>query len=293
MTSSTASEQKDQTSLTRRAISAAFRGGVAGFVAMALQVVTLIWLRTVVNYQYRHTVGIAEAFRILYREGGIRRFYQGTAFALLMGPISRFGDTAANEGVKHLFEGTKVKVGLITFCASCAAAFWRILLTPLDLLKTNLQVLGPEGLHRTLERARLYGISTLYSGALGNYGANIVGHYSWFFVNNKLETMVPEKYATKNTRRALIGTCSALTSDIISNGIRVIKTYKQTSDTPISYREAVAELVLDSGFGFVYRGLQMKLVCSILSSILFSIVWKSTMDRMKSKQQASASNKTD
>ena len=34
----------------------------------------------------------------LYAEGGVGRFYQGLTPALIQGPISRFGDTAANEG---------------------------------------------------------------------------------------------------------------------------------------------------------------------------------------------------
>jgi hypothetical protein len=276
--------QQPSSSVARRALSAAFRGGAAGFVAMILQVISLIWLRTVVNYQYRNKVGIWDTFSILYQEGGIGRFYRGVSFALCMGPISRFGDTAANEGIKHFFEGSSVKVEIVTLCASSAAAFWRILLTPLDLLKTNMQVWGSAGLHRTLDRARIHGIGTLYSGALGNYISNIVGHYSWFFVNNKLEMVLPKTFATKNTRRALIGMCSALSSDIISNGIRVIKTYKQTSETPLTYSEVISELFLDSGFNFVFRGLQMKLISSILSSILFSIVWKSVMDRLKHKQ---------
>jgi hypothetical protein len=37
--------------------------------------------------------------RTLYRDGGVRRFYRGVLPALLQGPLSRFGDTAANTGV--------------------------------------------------------------------------------------------------------------------------------------------------------------------------------------------------
>lgn len=41
---------------------------------------------------------MGEALRHLYKEGGVVRFYRGLGPALLQGPLSRFGDTAANAG---------------------------------------------------------------------------------------------------------------------------------------------------------------------------------------------------
>jgi len=54
-----------------------------GMVAMALQVVTLMWLRTTINYQYRFGTSTMVALRTLYADGGIPRFYQGMAPALI------------------------------------------------------------------------------------------------------------------------------------------------------------------------------------------------------------------
>ena len=65
--------------------------------AMAIQVCTLMWLRTTVNYQYRNGTDMRTSFKALYNDGGIRRFYRGVGPALLQGPLSRFGDTASNE----------------------------------------------------------------------------------------------------------------------------------------------------------------------------------------------------
>lgn len=47
---------------------------------------------------------IHQALRTLYKEGGIPRFYQGLLPALVQGPASRFGDTAANTGVLTLLD---------------------------------------------------------------------------------------------------------------------------------------------------------------------------------------------
>ena len=83
----------------RAALTKALGGGLPGAVAMVLQVVLLMWLRTTVNYQMRHGGSLLEVIETLYAEGGIRRFYAGAQYALLQGPLSRFGDTAANAGV--------------------------------------------------------------------------------------------------------------------------------------------------------------------------------------------------
>ena len=272
----------------QKAAASAFRGGAAGAIAMVLQVVLLMWLRTVINFQYRNGGTIAHAFSTLYAEGGIWRFYQGAQYALLQGPLSRFGDTAANEGIKELLSGTNLSVGIITACASFTAALWRIVLTPVDTLKTTLQVTGQTGMHRLWEKVAKHGFWVLYDGALGNWGANIVGHYPWFVVNNQLETIIPKATSPRRklVRRAFIGFCSSLVSDCCSNGVRVVKTYKQTSEVPMTYTEAVQQLLEASGiWGLLFRGLGIKLFSNALSSILFSVLWKMIMERFQKKQQ--------
>ena len=49
-----------------------------------------------------------------------------------------------------------------------------------------------------------------------------------------------ERPRAKLVRRAGIGFCSSFASDCVSNGMRVVKTYKQTSLVPLSYAEARA-----------------------------------------------------
>ncbi len=94
-----------------------------------------------VNYQYRNGGTFFGALRTLYADGGIPRFYRGVLPALIQGPMSRFGDTAANTGVLTLLdniEATKeLPVAAKTVCASAAAAGWRIFLMPVDTVKVS------------------------------------------------------------------------------------------------------------------------------------------------------------
>ena len=71
----------------------ALSGGIPGMVAMTLQVLSLMWLRTTINYQYRYGTTTLVALKTLYKDGGIPRFYQGLAPALIqVGPGSVAGD---------------------------------------------------------------------------------------------------------------------------------------------------------------------------------------------------------
>ena len=63
-----------------------------------------MWLRTTMNYQYRYGTTTTQALKALYAQGGVVRFYRGLLPALFQGPLSRFGDTAANAGVLSLLD---------------------------------------------------------------------------------------------------------------------------------------------------------------------------------------------
>ena len=113
-------------------------------------------LRTVMNYQYRYGTTTTQAIKTLYMDGGWTRYYQGLTAALFQGPISRFGDTAANVGILALLESNSYMKNLPslvkTVFASVAAASFRMILTPIDTVKTTLQTQGKEGMKILRER---------------------------------------------------------------------------------------------------------------------------------------------
>ena len=91
------------------------------------------------NYQYRHGTTTSVAFKTLWRQGGVRRFYRGVGPALLQGPLARFGDTAANEFALKYLEDLQLPLPVKTAAASTASASWRLVISPVDALKTTLQ----------------------------------------------------------------------------------------------------------------------------------------------------------
>lgn len=265
--------------IMNKSAGAAFRGGFAGAVAMGANVGALMWMRTTVNYQYRNGGTFFGSLRTLYADGGIPRFYRGVLPALVQGPMSRFGDTAANTGILTLLdnvEGTKnLPVALKTMCASAAAAGWRIFLMPVDTVKTTMQVTGK--FSAVTDKVKSVGPLALYNGAIAAASATFVGHYPWFFTYNFLSATIPKRddQLEELGRRALLGFSSSAVSDTCSNSIRVIKVYKQSYPTQISYTQCVAKVIEESGVkGLMFRGLETKILANGMQGILFSILWK-------------------
>eukprot|EP00957_Ditylum_brightwellii_P175786 13385409-Ditylum_brightwellii.AAC.1 len=115
-------------------------------------------------------------------EGGIPRLYQGLPFALLQGPLTRFGDTAANIGVLALLDSieatSSLPLPLKTLAGSVTAGLWRIVLMPVDSSKTVMQVEGADGLNKLWSNVRNeMSISPLFQGAVASAAATAVGHY--------------------------------------------------------------------------------------------------------------------
>ena len=100
-----------------------------------------------------------------------------------------------------------------------AAALFRISITPIDTVKTLLQVQGPSGMAVLSERVAKHGVLTMYEGALGSSFATLMGHYPWFITYNWLQKLVPPQAegAAKLLRSALIGFCCSFVSDCVSN----------------------------------------------------------------------------
>ena len=259
-----------------KAFNRALGGGLSGSLAMVSQVSTLMWLRTIMNYQYVNGTGFKESFRTLYSQGGIKRLYRGYPIAIINAPLFRFGDTAANIGVLELTKNSNLPLSVTTGIASVGAASWRVLLMPVDTLKLNYQVNGTLDLLKSNIKSN--GPKVLYNGSLAAFSSTLIGHYPWFVTYNYLNQYFPE---TKNDstcdkliKRASIGLGASLVSDTSSNFIRVIKTIKQTTHNTMTYKETVRHLTEKEGYSWIFRGLKTKLITNGINGIMFSVTWK-------------------
>jgi len=248
-----------------------FYSGISGAGAMTVQVSTLMWMRTIMNHQYRYGNTIKHTVTQLYKEGGIPRFYRGIGFALIQGPTSRFADTFSNTFAMKLLEDSKLPIAIKTGFASVTAGLFRIFLMPIDTWKTFLQVEGQKSL--LLDKVRKNGIGVLYNGSLATCLATITGHYPWFATYNYLDSYLPNEH--KILRSAFIGFSASVVSDSVSNSLRVIKTTKQTHTENITYLETINKIIETDGVkGLLGRGLKIRIITNGVQGMLFSVLWK-------------------
>jgi Mitochondrial carrier protein len=242
----------DWQDLITKASRKALGGGKAGAAAAIVQVCTLMWLRTCMNYQYRYGGTLVSSLQTLWKQGGISRLYQGLPFAIVQGPLTRFGDTAANVGILTLLDSIPATqewpLPVKTLCGSVTAGLWRIVLMPIDASKTSLQVEGSTGLQKLWSSTYEIGPSVLYRGSLAQAAATAVGHFPWFLTYNFVNDILPVVGSTgshspmdPNTiallslaRSAFLGFVASCVSDCSSNSLRVIKTTKQTAQLSVS-----------------------------------------------------------
>ena len=82
----------------------------------------------------------------------------------------------------------------------------------------------------------------------------------------------------RTVRNAFIGINAAFVSDCVSNSLRVLKTYRQTSPTKCGYWRAFCAIRAKDGLfgihGLFFRGLQTRIITHGINSMLFTVVWK-------------------
>ncbi len=290
----------DWNAVIQKASKKALGGGKAGDLAVVVQVLSLMWLQTSMNYQYRYGGNLGSSLKTLWEEGGIPRLYQGLPFALVQGPLIRFGDTAANVGILVLLESVpetqSLPLALKTAIRSISVGLWRIIMMPIDASKTAMQVEGADGLKNLWGLAAAEGPAPLYQGAVVQAAATAVGHFPWFLTYNFLNDVLPQVSATDDlllllARSAFLGFSASCVSGVSSNSLRVIKTTKQTTrlgkkdeessleeqekSKDISYDEIVKLIIEKDGLaGLFGRGLQTRLLTNSIQDAAFSVLWR-------------------
>lgn len=246
-----------------------------------------MWLHTVTNYQYAQGGTLRSTLRTLYGQGGVGRLYRGLVPTIVLSSLVRFGDIATNAGTLAVFRewetqsGKQVALPIQTAAASMLAALWRVCLTPLEVLKTNLMVSGPLGYSNLQSKLKTDGMRVAYYGSFAGFGLAWAAHYPWFVVFNHLQSFVPntDKPFLRTIRNGLIGFSASSIAACTSNWIRVLKTLKQSNPDVHTYRDAVRIVLLKDGArGIFTRGLGTRIILQGLQGGTFTIIWKTVED---------------
>lgn len=232
---------------------------------------------------------MADAFRTLYSQGGVARFYTGMLPTVLHVSLCRFGDTTANNAALAYLPGDNLPGK--TAVASVSAAMWRVLLLPLETVRANLQVRGKGGMAVVLQRYQAGGVWGLYSGSAASFTAGLLGHFPFFLTVNWVTHAVPldddAHVLQKLGRNGGMGFAAAMCSDVVTNGFKIIATNKQTNKSHLTYYETAKKIVRRDGLpALVTRGLKTRILGNGLQGATFVVLWKGMEERWRARLQA-------
>lgn len=285
----TAEGEKAKAAERDASVKHAVTGGIAGMIAGGIQVICLMWMRTVMNYQYFHGGTLWEAMKTMWAEGGLPRFYRGLSFALLQVPIARFGDTFAQTMVFLIFgsPGKEVHGIIAGAVVATIGALCRLMISPLDTMKLNAQVHGGSAMKVMTSRIREGGICELWSGSFAMFAVIWIGSFPWWATYN----LVMQYWAASTVwqiyiRNGAAGILASMASDLSSNALRVLKVKRQAASHAASgaegYINDIKEVIAKDGlYGMFFRGLGTKMIAGAIQGAFFAVFWNWLLVKME------------
>jgi len=252
------------------------KSSLASSSAGIIQLSSLFWLKTIIKHQYRYGMSPLVSFKQLSMDKDKFRFYRGYTPNLIKTVFGKFGD-AAFYNYFHREEFNSLSNIERSSYISFASSFLKFNLMPLDTYTNMYQVRGNKGKIIMKEKLGKDGIKVLYNGSGAYLLSNLLGNTSWFFTMDYLNNIYYEKDIKKNDikKNLGIGFASSTVSDLITNPIRILKTYKQSNKENISYNTALKEIINSKGlFNLYYRGLPTKILLNGFNSAIFLVLWK-------------------
>lgn len=247
----------------------ALKTGVSG---ACLQVTSLLWIRTVNNYQYRYGTNLKDTFKILYNDGGILRFYKSYIPSLFVASSCKFCELNSYYYTKNNNFNNLERLLYI----SSVSSITKLCVLPIDTLDVFLQVEGNKGANTLYNKTKNHGIKVLYYGASPWLLNNFIGTFVWFGVHNYLDTKYTNDFnGYFNMKNGFIGLSASITTDLLTNPLRILKIYKQSNKQNISYKTTINDIIKEKGINeLVLRGLKTRLLIHGIQSIIFNVIWK-------------------
>jgi hypothetical protein len=235
------------------------------FNASVLNTSLFLWLNTITQHQYKNGKNFKMTVNELYKNGGISRFYNGFIPTVINTSCNRFIDYLTHEMTQVDDLLSKVFIGGVF------ASVFKIFIAPLETYKIMNQIHGKKAVKLIKLRIKNNGIKSLWKGSGDIALSNFVEHVGWFNTYEYFDRNLP-KDMNIILRSGFLGLSSSVTTDIMSNHLKIIKTMKQTTD--LCYNDIVREIIRKNGVhGLFFRGLGTKLMTNSLYGITFSLLF--------------------
>ena len=249
-----------------------------GLITASTQISTLIWLRTIMIYQYEYNTTFNNTFKNLYKDGGLMRFYKGYIPSLIICNLCRFNDLNAY----YLMQQYDYSIYTKTTYISLMSCMTRLLVTPIDNLDIHYQLYGNNGFKILKNKIYNNNFAILYNGSFMWANIHCLSTFTWFLTHEYLNTFYLKFNIFNSNQKCNLFieniyycvngfTCYVL-CDIITNTLRVVKLKKQTSNK--SYYNCIRQIYNNYNFNGFYRGFHTRLLYQGIQNSLFVLLWK-------------------
>jgi len=238
--------------------------------AVCIQQASTYWLKTIIKTQYVNGTNIYDTFNNLYYQKEKFRFFRGISPNILKVLVGRNSDILI---YKYFDENTKLCKEKKALFSGITSSFFKVGTMPLDTVSNIYQVKGQQAKEIIMKQYKKE-TNFFFRGPLAYLGISSIGSSAWLYSYEKLKD---KKFTnSKDLNNAITGVSSSLISDVVVNPFRIVKTYKQSNENYISYRQIMSNILKNDNniFKSYFRGYFLRTSMNAFNSGLFVVLWK-------------------
>ncbi|CAD8062020.1 unnamed protein product [Paramecium sonneborni] len=223
-------------------------------------------IKTVIRFQQKHGTIFQDSLNIVYKEGGLKRFYSGffyryisksAEFVVLLKALNSWSDIT-NNNVNPINLILSFMMGIMI----------QFTFLPFNSLYYFQQVYGyRDGKELLLYKVKSNGTSSIYHGFWSFLAGSWFGSIIAFPALQNYQKYNNQKEDKKNEYSLFYLYSAFLTAEVISNPFKILAIQKLTSIECKSYGQIYNQLLKEQGYQWIFRSIDTKLYYSLLKSL--------------------------
>ncbi|CAD8069551.1 unnamed protein product [Paramecium sonneborni] len=223
-------------------------------------------IKTVIRFQQKHGTLLQDSLKLVYKEGGLRRFYSGFIYR----QISKSAEFVVLwEAFNQWSEVKNINVNPINFLLSFMMGLTiTYTFVPFNSLYYFQQVYGQkDGKELLFYKVKQNGASSFYQGFWSLFLGSFLGSIIAFPALQNYQTYNNQKENKKNEQCVFYLYSTFLTAEVISNPFKIVAIQKLTSMENKSYGQIYNQLIQEQGYQWIFRSIDTKLLYSLIKSL--------------------------
>ncbi|CAD8051821.1 unnamed protein product [Paramecium primaurelia] len=222
-------------------------------------------IKTLIRFQQKHGTLLQDSLKLIYKEGGFRRFYSGFFYRY----ISKSAEfVVLLEALNSWSNITKNNVNPINLLLSFMMGITiQYTFLPFNSLYYFQQVYGhSDGKELLFYKVKQNGASVFYHGFWSFLLGSLSGSLGAFPALQNYQTYNNQEENKKSEYCLFYLYSTFLTAEVISNPFKILAIQRLTSIECKSYAQIYNQLMKEQGYQWIFRSIDTKLLYSFLKT---------------------------